>query len=106
MGWTFRWVSSAKNNFNYDFGVSYQREDLDSGPVLHNFVTQKLNSEDQPGLTVFIKDEKGDIYRTYSTYERGLDILLGAYNYLDLTPKGRNEEGPMSWMNFHDQYTD
>jgi predicted dithiol-disulfide oxidoreductase (DUF899 family) len=106
MGWSFRWISSEKNNFNYDFGVSYHREDLDAGPVLHNFITQKLNSEEQPGLTVFTKGEDGTIYRTYSTYERGLDMLIGAYNYLDLTPKGRNESGPMSWMNFHDKYQD
>jgi len=106
MGWTFRWVSSNQNNFNYDFGVSYHREDLDKGPVLHNFIMQKLKSEDQPGLTVFTKDAEGNIYRTYSTYERGLDLLVGAYNFLDLTPLGRNESGPMSWMNFHDQYKD
>ena len=104
MGWKFRWVSSNQNTFNYDFGVSYHREDLDAGPVLHNFTMQKLNGDEQPGLSVFTKDEDGNIYRTYSTYERGLDLLVGAYNYLDLTPKGRNETGPMSWVNFHDQY--
>lgn len=104
MGWKCRWVSSNGNNFNYDFGVSYHREDLDAGPVLHNFTLQKLNGEEQPGLSVFTKDDDGNIYRTYSTYERGLDLLVGAYNYLDLTPKGRNENGPMSWVNFHDQY--
>ena len=65
---------------------------------------QKLSGEEQPGLSVFIKDDNGDIYRTYSTYERGLDLLVGAYNYLDLTPKGRNESGPMDWVHFHDQY--
>jgi len=106
MSWTFRWVSSNKNHFNYDFGASYMQGDLDNGPVLHNFVMQRLSSEEQPGLTVFTKDADGNIYRTYSTYERGLDLLIGAYNYLDLTPKGRNESGPMSWMHFHDQYTD
>lgn len=106
MGWDFRWVSSAKNSFNYDFGVSYRKEDYDKGPVLHNFVMQKLSSGEQPGLSVFTKDAEGNIYRTYSTYERGLDLLIGAYNYLDLTPKGRNESGPMSWVNFHDQYKD
>ena len=104
MGWSFRWVSSNKNNFNYDFGVSYRQEDVDNGPVHHNFVMQKLKSEEEPGLSVFTKDEEGNIYRTYSTYERGLDLLIGAYNYLDLTPKGRNEEGGMSWMRFHDRY--
>jgi predicted dithiol-disulfide oxidoreductase (DUF899 family) len=106
MGWKFRWVSSAQNNFNYDFGVSYRREDLDKAPVLHNFTMQKLNSEEQPGLTVFTKDAEGNVFRTYSTYERGLDLLIGAYNYLDLTPMGRNESSPMSWMSYHDQYKD
>jgi predicted dithiol-disulfide oxidoreductase (DUF899 family) len=104
MGWTFPWVSSNKNSFNYDFGVSYRREDLDKGPVLHNFVLQKLSGEEQPGLSVFMKDAEGNIYRTYSTYERGLDLLIGAYNYLDLTPMGRNESSAMEWMSFHDRY--
>jgi predicted dithiol-disulfide oxidoreductase (DUF899 family) len=99
-------VSSNKNNFNYDFGVSYRREDVDKGPVPHNFVVQKLSGEEQPGLTVFTKDAEGNIYRTYSTYERGLDLLIGAYNYLDLTPKGRNESSAMEWMSFHDSYTE
>ncbi|AIE84463.1 DUF899 domain-containing protein [Fimbriimonas ginsengisoli] len=106
MGWSFRWVSSAKNSFNYDYGVSYRKEELEKGPVLHNFTMQKLSGEEQPGLSVFTKDADGNIYRTYSSYERGLDLLIGAYNYLDLTPKGRNETGPMSWLNFHDRYED
>ena len=106
MGWTFDWVSSNANDFNYDFNVSFRREDLDSGPVMYNFKTQTLRGEEQPGLTVFTKDEEGNIYRTYSSYERGLDMLLGAYNFIDLTPVGRNETGPMSWVNFHDRYED
>jgi len=107
MGWTFRWVSSSQNSFNYDFGVSFHKEDLEKGPVLYNFTKQKLNGDEQPGLSVFIKDEEGNVYRTYSTYERGLDMLVGAYNYLDLTPLGRNEpDGGMSWMCLHDQYPD
>lgn len=106
MGWTFPWVSSNANTFSYDFGASFRREDLDAGPVHFNFKDQKLSSEDQPGLTVFFMDEEGTIYRTYSTYDRGLDMLIGAYNYLDLAPKGRNESGPMSWMSHHDRYDD
>lgn len=106
MGWTFRWVSSNQNTFNYDFGVSFHKEDLEKGPVFYNFRMQKLTSEEQPGLSVFIKEADGSIYRTYSTYERGLDLLVGAYNYLDLTPKGRNETDGMSWMCLHDQYPD
>ena len=74
--------------------------------MLHNFAMQKLSGEEQPGLTVLYKDAEGTIYRTYSTYERGLDLLVGAYNVLDLTPKGRNEEGPMNWVRLHDRYED
>jgi len=106
MGWTFRWYSSAGTDFNYDFGGSFRQDDLDKGPVLFNFTVQKINSQEQPGLSVFVKDEKGDIYHTYSSYERGLDMLLGAYNFIDLTPLGRNEKGPMDWMKFHDRYED
>lgn len=92
MGWTFNWVSSAGTDFNYDFGASFKREDLDAGPVFYNFKDQKLRSEDQPGATSFYKDDDGTIYRTYSTYERGGDLLIGAYNWLDIAPLGRNEE--------------
>ena len=104
MGWGFKWVSSAESDFNYDFGVSFKRDDLDRDKVLYNFTVQKLNSEEQPGLSVFYKNPSGEIFHTYSSYERGLDLLVGAYNYLDLTPKGRNETGPMSWMRHHDKY--
>ncbi|MBS1723413.1 MAG: thioredoxin family protein [Armatimonadetes bacterium] len=106
MGWTFRWVSSAGSSFNYDFGVSYRPEDYSKGPVLHNFKMQTLSSEEQPGLTVLYKDTDGKIYRTYSTYERGLDLLIGAYNFIDLVPQGRNESSPMDWMRHHDRYED
>jgi predicted dithiol-disulfide oxidoreductase (DUF899 family) len=106
MGWTFPWLSSSTNDFSYDFGASFRREDLDKGPVTYNFTEQPIKSEDLPGLTVFTKDAEGNIYRTYSSYERGLDLLVTAYNYIDLTPKGRNETEPMSWVTFHDQYQD
>ena len=104
MGWGFEWVSSAGTDFNYDFGVSYRPSDFEKGPVLHNFVEQKLSSEEQPGLTVFTKDGEGNVFRTYSTYERGLDLLVGAYNFVDLTPKGRDESSPMDWVRLHDEY--
>lgn len=104
MDWKFKWVSSGDSDFNYDYQASFHREDLDRGPVFYNFTMQKLRGEDQPGLSAFIKDESGEIYHTYSTYERGGDILIGAYNYLDLAPKGRNEESGMDWMRLHDQY--
>lgn len=104
MGWTFRWVSSDDGDFNYDFQASFRQSDLEKGPVLYNFKMQKMSGDEQPGLSVFYKDEKGDIYHTYSTYERGLDLLCGAYNFIDLTPLGRNEQSPMDWMKRHDTY--
>ena len=104
MGWKFEWISSAGTTFNYDFGVSFHRADLDAGPVMYNFRVQPIRGGEQPGLTVFVKGEDGSIYRTYSTYERGLDMLLTAYHYIDLTPLGRNESGPMDWVQRHDQY--
>lgn len=106
MGWTFPWLSSAGNDFSIDFNASFRAEDLEKGPVLFNFKMQTLKGQEQPGLTVFTKDADGNIFRTYSTYERGLDLLLGAYNFLDLTPKGRNEQNPMEWMRYHDRYGD
>ncbi|HLK13217.1 MAG TPA: thioredoxin family protein [Fimbriimonadaceae bacterium] len=108
MGWKFRWLSSDGNTFNYDFNVSFRREDLDGGDVMYNFKNQKLRSEEQPGLSAFYKNDKGEIFRTYSTYERGLDLLIGAYNFIDLTAKGRNEASamdwiPANWLELHDQ---
>lgn len=105
MGWTFDWLSSDDSDFNYDFGASFRRADLGKGPVFYNFKMQKLNGEDQPGMSVFYKDPDGAVYHTYSSYERGGDILIGAYNFLDMTPKGRNEQNGMEdWMRLHDQY--
>ena len=106
MGWTFPWVSSDDGDFNYDFQASFRQEDLEEGPVYYNFKMQKLTGDEQPGLSVFYKDETGDIYHTYSTYERGLDILLTTYHFIDMTPIGRNEKGNGmgEWMKRHDEY--
>jgi predicted dithiol-disulfide oxidoreductase (DUF899 family) len=104
MGWTFPWLSSAGSDFNYDYQASFHREDLDAGPVFYNFKEQKLRSEDQPGASCFFRDQDGTIYHTYSTYERGLDLLVGAYNWLDIAPLGRNEKEGMDWMCLHDEY--
>lgn len=106
MGWHFPWYSSLDSDFNFDFGVSYHREDLDAGPVMHNFTEQKLSFEEQPGMSVFYKDENGDIFHTYSGYERAGDELIGAHAFLDMTPKGRNEDEVMGWMRLHDEYGD
>lgn len=105
MGWTFKWVSSLESDFNFDYNVSYTRDELDGGPVFHNYKLQKLQGEEQPGISVFYKDENGDIYHTYSSYERGGDLLIGAYNWIDLTPKGRNEASAMDWVRLHDEYS-
>jgi predicted dithiol-disulfide oxidoreductase (DUF899 family) len=104
MGWTFRWVSSAGCDFNYDHGVSRRpgEEAID-----YNFGTRKVTGEEMPGLSAFRRDEDGTIYRTYSTYGRGIELLNGAYQLLDLTSKGRDEEGlpwPMAWLKRHDAY--
>ena len=104
MGWRFKWVSSAGGDFNYDYQVSFTEEQVASGNVGYNFGTSPYALEELHGLSVFAKDEAGDVFHTYSSYARGYDILLGAHNYLDLTPKGRNEAGTMSWVRHHDRY--
>jgi predicted dithiol-disulfide oxidoreductase (DUF899 family) len=104
MGWEFKWLSAYGSDFNRDFGVSFERAELDAGEVLFNYSMQKIQGEEQPGVSVFYKNGAGEILHTYSSYERGLDVLLGAHAYLDLTPKGRNEESPMDWVERHDRY--
>lgn len=105
MGWTFPWVSSDDRDFNYDFGVSFRPEDRAAGRALYNFgLTTIRNAPDMFGLSVFAKDEEGGIYHTYSTYHRGTELLIGALNWLDLVPRGRNESGTMSWVKLHDEY--
>jgi len=77
--------------------------------VYYNYGETKFPSEEGPGLSVFYKDQDGSVYHTYSAYARGLDILLGTYNFLDFAPKGRNEESfkhTMAWVRHHDKYTD
>ncbi len=106
MGWTFPWVSSGDSDFNYDFGVSFTQEDREVERALYNYgLTTIKRSSDMFGLSVFVKDEHGSIFHSYSTYHRGTELLMGAFNWLDLTPKGRNEtEGTMSWVRLHDEY--
>lgn len=107
MGWNFKWVSAAETGFNYDFNVSFDPESAKSGTALYNYGTGVKVQEEMPGVSVFYKDEQGDIYHTYSTFSRGIDILNGAYNYIDLAPKGRDEGGKaMNWLRRHDQYQD
>jgi len=105
MGWRFHWVSSNGSDFNYDYQVSKPENEKDE--AYYNYEMQKFPSEERPGTSVFYKDAVGKIFHTYSSYARGLDILVGAYNWLDLTPKGRDEEGlkhTMAWVRHHDKY--
>ncbi|HEU0221168.1 MAG TPA: thioredoxin family protein [Paracoccaceae bacterium] len=104
MDWQFTWVSSFGSDFNYDYQVSATKEQIAEGKVIYNYQASKDPGEEMPGVSVFYKDEPGQVFHTYSSYGRGGDILIGAYNYLDLTPKGRNETTIMDWMRRHDEY--
>ena len=106
MGWRFHWVSADGSTFQTDYGVHFTKEEL-AGDVNYNYGKTRFNAEEAPGLSVFYKDEAGEIFHTYSTYARGLDPLVGAYQFLDLVPKGRDEDGlafTMSWVRHHDKY--
>lgn len=104
MGWKFRWVSSFGTSFNYDFRVSFTPEDVASGHIDYNFGEWQETGEEWPGLTAFYKDEAGDVFRTYSTFGRGVEVMMGTYPMLDLMPKGRNEKEGMDWVRRHDRY--
>jgi predicted dithiol-disulfide oxidoreductase (DUF899 family)/uncharacterized damage-inducible protein DinB len=108
MGWRFPWVSSFGSDFNFDYKVSFAKDEIGDGKRPYNYGTVDFPAEEGPGLSVFYKDESGQIFHTYSTYGRGLDMLLTAYNFIDLTPKGRDEEGmvphAMAWVRHHDKY--
>ncbi|WP_134681565.1 DUF899 domain-containing protein [Paracoccus ravus] len=104
MGWSFPWLSSARNSFNFDFAVSFTPEDRATGRAIYNYGTVIRNSSDMFGTSIFAKSEDGAVYHTYSTYHRGNELQIGAFNWLDLTPKGRNESGTMSWVRLHDEY--
>jgi len=109
MGWRFHWVSSYGTDFNYDYQASFTKEELATGEVFYNYRPTKFPSEEAPGASAFAKDDAGKVFHTYSTYERGLDIFIGAYNWLDIAPKGRDEDGlafSMSWVRHHDKYDD
>lgn len=105
MGWTFKWVSSSQNDFNYDYQASFTSEAIQSGTAVYNYAQLKMNMSDREGASVFHKDAGGAIFHTYSAYARGIDMLNTAYHYIDLTPKGRDEgDTPQSWVRFHDRY--
>jgi predicted dithiol-disulfide oxidoreductase (DUF899 family) len=108
MGWQFPWVSSFGTDFNYDFHVAFSKEEIAAGNAYYNFGTQGFPSEEGPGLSAFYKWGE-EIFHTYSSYARGLDILIPTYNFLDMTAKGRDEDSlsyPMAWVRHHDRYND
>jgi predicted dithiol-disulfide oxidoreductase (DUF899 family) len=107
MGWGFPWYSSEGSDFNHDYRVSFTDEQIASGSVDYNFCDSGFTPQEAPGLSVFCRPGDGHVYRTYSCYARGLDMLNGAYHHLDLVPRGRNEEGlpySMAWLDFQDSY--
>jgi predicted dithiol-disulfide oxidoreductase (DUF899 family) len=109
MGWKAKFVSSLDNDFNRDYHVSHTAEELANKQGYYNYVMQQPYGSEAPGISVFCKDASGAIFHTYSCYARGLDMLNGAYHYLDLVPKGRDEENlpaSMAWLRRHDEYGD
>jgi predicted dithiol-disulfide oxidoreductase (DUF899 family) len=114
MGWSFKWVSSGGNDFNYDYQVSLTPEALEAGTAVYNYSTTGMRMRgapplptELPGVSVFYRDESGNLYHTYSTYARGIDAMNAAYQYLDLVPKGRDEDklpSPNAWWRHHDRY--
>ena len=107
MGWTFPWYSSGDGDFNYDFHVSFHPEQVAHGTIRYNFASTQTKMTDLPGISAFIKEPDGAIFRTYSAYARGLDMLNPAYQLLDITALGRHEDDlpfPMAWVKLHDEY--
>jgi predicted dithiol-disulfide oxidoreductase (DUF899 family) len=106
MDWQFKWFSSDGNDFGRDYRVSFTKEDIASGNAMYNYEAGgKTHEGEAPGVSVFFKDKCGVIFHTYSSYARGGDLLIGTYNYLDLTPKGRNEKDEYKgWVRRHDEY--
>lgn len=108
MGWTFRWVSATNTDFSHDFGVSFTDEELMDPDTVYNYTGKPYPIRELPGLSVFTKNNDGTIYHTYSAFARGLENFLVAYQYIDITPKGRDEAqtGGMGWVRHHDRYND
>jgi predicted dithiol-disulfide oxidoreductase (DUF899 family) len=106
MGWHFKWVSSYGSDFNHNFSVSFTPEELAKDKVFYNFHWTTLKNEELPGISVFYRDDKGQVFHTYSTYGRGVEMMMGTYTFLDITPKGRDEQktGGMGWVRHHDRY--
>lgn len=109
MGWRMKWVSSHGTDFNFDYHVSFTQDEMAKGEMDYNYKLQKFASDEAPGTSVFYKDGGGNIFHTYSSYGRGEELTIGTYMYLDLVPKGRDEDNlphPMAWLRHHDRYED
>ena len=107
MGWQFKWVSSHGSDFNRDFGVTFTPEEVAKGKVDYNYGRWPYAHEELPGISVFYRNDAGEVFHTYSTYGRGVEVMMGAYNLLDLTPRGRDEDRQkytMEWVRHHDRY--
>jgi predicted dithiol-disulfide oxidoreductase (DUF899 family) len=106
MGWRFKWVSSAENDFNFDYHVSFTPEQIRSGKLFYNYAETEMDMEEREGVSAFYKDKQGLVYHTYSSYERGIDMLNTTYHFLDITAKGRDEnpERTQDWVRYHDKY--
>jgi len=107
MGWQFKWVSSNANDFNFDFAVSFKAEEMARGEVFYNYGPVPVRGEEAPGVSVFYKNDAGEVFHTYSTFGRGVEVMMGTYDMLDLTPKGRDErevDYKMEWVRHHDRY--
>jgi predicted dithiol-disulfide oxidoreductase (DUF899 family) len=107
MGWQFKWVSSNGSDFNFDYAVSFSQEDMARGELYYNYGIRQHPAEEAPGVSVFYKNDAGDVFHTYSTFGRGVEVMMGAYRMMDLTPKGRDERDvpyKMEWVRHHDRY--
>ena len=107
MGWSFRWVSSHGSDFNRDFGVSFTPAEVAAQSMHYNFAQRSFANDEMPGVSVFAKNGAGEVFHTYSTYGRGVEVMMGTYRLLDLTPRGRHEDGldnTMGWVRHHDRY--
>jgi len=106
MGWKFKWVSSFKNNFNFDYHVSFTPQEIKSGNLFYNYGKMDMKIDEREGVSAFYRDRKGDVFHTYSSYARGIDMLNTTYHFLDLTAKGRDEhpDSAQDWVRHHDKY--
>jgi predicted dithiol-disulfide oxidoreductase (DUF899 family) len=106
MGWKFKWVSSFETDFNFDFGVSFSPEQIKNRKAIYNFAPLDMDIDEREGVSAFYSNGEGGIYRTYSSYARGIDLMNTTYNFLDLTAKGRDEDpdNPQDWVRYHDKY--